>query len=84
MNVYWITSLLIYFNLKFKQYIILIVNILSMNFIYDSLHLEKKRKEEFYISLAIEIMHLHYGKITATDMHRIFTMPYISTVYWLK
>lgn len=54
-----------------------------MNFIYDSiLHLEKKkRKEEFYINLAIEIMHLHYGKITATDMHRIFTMPYISTVY---
>lgn len=53
-----------------------------MNFIYDSiLHQEKKRKEEFYINLAIEIMHLHYGKITATDMHRIFTMPYISTVY---
>lgn len=33
------------------------------------LHLEKKRKEEFYMSLAIEIMHLHYGKITARDMH---------------
>lgn len=44
MNVYWITSLLIYFNLKFKQYIILIVNILSMNFIYDSIAPGKKEK----------------------------------------
>lgn len=48
-----------------------------MNFIYDSIARtwKKKRKEEFYINLAIEIMHLHYGKITARDMHRIYTMP---------
>lgn len=50
--------------MKIKQYVVLIIvnyNVLSMNFIYDSIAPEKKENGRIlHINQAIEIMHLHY------------------------